>query len=526
MFLVSASIFTLLSFTLPRLATSSAAYCNNQDYESGALGLSPYQTYNAAPYNPVQINYALPPCDCPANSQVSGYFFFSPLGLGNLEMSGGLILNPDGTLVYSTADLALVGTVMRGPMRYRGKDYLTLWPVRLPLIGNGYNVLLNSSYDVVVNITTSGLSVGADLHEFLITADNTALMTAYPTTAYDLQSFNGSQDGYVLNCVVQEVDIATGKPLFTWQALDHVHPSECSTPLGTPFTGDGTAESPWDYFHTNSIQKNDDGTYLISSKHCSTLYLVDASGEIIWRMGGEKSDFTMKNGTNFTFQHHARSHGPKVISVFDDGAAGWEVDVPYPRGLLLDYDDSAMTVSLLSERLPFNRSSPSTSEGSVQVLSNGNSIVGWGSMPAYSEHDRRGDIMWSAQFAASNEVSAYRLFLQPWVGRPRTPPLMSIANSSSTENVTVYAWWNGATETTSWQLRGSSLESPLKTITLTAVNKTDFETTLTYTGPGYAYYQVVAMNGHGQTLGFSNFTGLDGTTFGKGENQTVTAHPL
>lgn len=80
MFIVSVSIFALLSFSLPRPVTSSVAYCSNQDYESGALGISPYQTYNAALYSPVQINYALPPDDCPSNNQVSGYFFFSPLG--------------------------------------------------------------------------------------------------------------------------------------------------------------------------------------------------------------------------------------------------------------------------------------------------------------------------------------------------------------------------------------------------------------------------------------------------------------
>lgn len=147
-------------------------------------------------------------------------------------------------------------------------------------------------------------------------------------------------------------------------------------------------------------------------------------------------------------------------------------------------------------------------------------------MPYYSEHDADGDIVWSAQFAASNEITAYRVFLQSWVGRPSIPPSMSIANSSSGGNVTVYAWWNGATEVTSWQLFGSTLESPLKTTTLTTVSKTDFETVLTYTGSEYAYYQVVAMNGNGQTLDFSNFTGLDGTTFGKADNQTVSAPAL
>lgn len=70
----------LYLFALTRYTEASVAYCSNLDYETGALGLSPSQTYNAAPFSPVQINYALPPVDCPANSQVEGYFFFSPEG--------------------------------------------------------------------------------------------------------------------------------------------------------------------------------------------------------------------------------------------------------------------------------------------------------------------------------------------------------------------------------------------------------------------------------------------------------------
>jgi hypothetical protein len=61
---------------------------------------------------------------------------------------------------------------------------------------------------------------------------------------------------------------------------------------------------------------------------------------------------------------------------------------------------------------------------------------------------------------------------------------------------------------------------------LANVSKTDFETTLTYFGSEYAFFQVGAMNGNEETLAFSNFTGLDGTTFGKADNQTVTAPAL
>ena len=49
----------------------------------------------------------------------------------------------------------------------------------------------------------------------------------------------------------------------------------------------------------NSIDKDDDGNYLVSSRHFHQLYKVDGtSGDLIWKMGGKDGEFTMNNGTN------------------------------------------------------------------------------------------------------------------------------------------------------------------------------------------------------------------------------------
>lgn len=147
-------------------------------------------------------------------------------------------------------------------------------------------------------------------------------------------------------------------------------------------------------------------------------------------------------------------------------------------------------------------------------------------MPYFSGHDTAGNIIWSAQFAvASSGISSYRVFLNDWTGRPSVPPSHKVTSPFS-GNITVYAWWNGATEVVSWELLGSRLLTPLKATSLSNASKTDFETTLVYSGSGYAYYQVAALNANGQVLKYSNFTALDGTTFGPADNQTVTAAPL
>ncbi|KAF5384651.1 hypothetical protein D9757_007446 [Collybiopsis confluens] len=511
--LVSASLFSTLSGFLPVLA--SVAFCRNQNYEMSDMGPNPRQTYKAAPFSPPQINYVVPPAECPFNREVEGYFFSSPLSADNEAFpisEESIIMAPDGTLVYSAFPSTEVEFTYRLEVQsFKGKDHLVVWigTFQLPGYGSGYNLLLDNTYTVVANITvTSDLKAGADLHELQITSNDTAVMTGFPIQSANLSAFGGPENGFIVNCIAQETNITTGAALFTWHVLDHVDPSESFAEIGQ--VGTGMADDPWDFFHINSIQKLDDGNYFISSRHCHTLYLVSPAGKVIWRMGGKKSDFILGPGTNFTWQHHARMHDASTISVFNNGAAEWDQDFAFSQGLLLKYDLRSMTVSLINARTPFNKTS-SLAEGSVQILDDGTSIVGWGTQPYFSQHDQRGDISWAAQFGITS--TSYRIFLHNWVGHPAYPPSAQLSNSSTFNNVTMYAWWNGATEVRAWQLLGGKSAAGAGSKKLGGpVSKVDFETTLTYDGKQgqYKFYQVEALDASGHILGHSNFTSLVG----------------
>jgi hypothetical protein len=185
--------------------------------------------------------------------------------------------------------------------QYQNKPVLAIWQGQFNAggYGSGYNLLLNETYQVVGNVTTDNLSgIGADIHEFKITTNNTALLTAYNATQFDLTSYNGSADGYILTGMYQEIDIASGASLFTWNSLDHVDPNECYVSPGST----GTEALPWDYFHINSVDKDNKGNYLVSSRHCHTAYYIDGTnGQIMWRLGGKNSSFTGE-GSEFYFQ--------------------------------------------------------------------------------------------------------------------------------------------------------------------------------------------------------------------------------
>lgn len=190
-------------------------------------------------------------------------------------------------------------TMAYSVQQYQNKPVLAIWQGQFNAggYGFGYNLLLNQSYQVVGNVTTDLAGLGADIHEFQITSNDTALLSAYNATERDLTPYGGPEDGYILDGIFQEVDIATGKGLFVWNALEHVNPSDCYVSPGST----GTEDSPWDYFHINSIEKSQ-GNYLVSSRHCHAVYYIDGTnGDILWTLGGKNSTFTGA-GSEFYFQ--------------------------------------------------------------------------------------------------------------------------------------------------------------------------------------------------------------------------------
>jgi hypothetical protein len=172
--------------------------------------------------------------------------------------------------------------------RYRGRSVLTWWEEEHTGFGQGEYLLLDSSYREVARVR-AGNGYEGDHHEFLIRSQDTALFDIYHKVPMDLSAIGGKKDATVLVGIVQEVDIESGEVLFEWHSLDHV----------------GLEESyvkPYDYFHINSIEVDDDSNLLVSARTTSTVYKIDReSGEVIWRLGGKKSDFEMGPGTRFAY---------------------------------------------------------------------------------------------------------------------------------------------------------------------------------------------------------------------------------
>ncbi|TRM57119.1 ASST-domain-containing protein [Schizophyllum amplum] len=491
----------LVLLTAPTVFTLTAAeqaYNKSVKYDSGLLGSSPTQSYVAADYTPVQLNYEVPLTDSTAAKVSPGLLFFAPSA--EAAEPGPLIIKQDGTVVWVGGATYPQATSFHVEP-YMGEDHMIIWSGDLSGVGYGWGSwhVVNTAYEEVATYTAIGLpnSTLADLHDSHIYNGDRATMTAYVTQAYDLTPYGGIKNGYILDCVVQEINITSSEILFEWHSLDHVDPSESYTkPLLTGYN----SSLPWDYFHINAIDKDASGNYLVSGRHIHTLFSVDASsGDILWRLGGKNSDFTMGTDADFSWQHDGRWRSANTISLFDNAGTIAQQDRLSSRGIVLNIDTTAMTAELVTQYLPSTKAI-SRSQGNTQVLENGNVVIGWGQEPLFGEYDSAGNQLWELRFAVSS-VQAYRTYRFDWTATPSTPPSLAVIGSDS--NRTAYAWWNGATEVATWGLYGSSDSG--ESVNLANATRIDFETPIAFEQlENYTSYTVAALDASGQVLGTSD----------------------
>jgi hypothetical protein len=374
-----------------------------------------------------------------------------------------------------------------------GKPVLTWWQGYIPPqgFGVGEEIIDNTSYAQIGRVH-AGNGYKADLHDFHITPQGTALLTVFNPIACNLSEIGGPAGGDVTDSGFQELDLRTGLVRREWHSLDHVGLGESySAPEGS------RAEWPYDYFHINSLDELPAaGTTLISARNTWALYeLNSATGQLALRVGGKRSEVKQLNGAATAFQHDATALSNGTITVFDNGA------VPkihsQSRAIVVSLETKSRTDTLLAR---YEHPSPALSAGSqgnVQTLANGDLFVGWGSQPYFSEFSPDGHVLYDAHMRGSYE--SYRAYRFPWSATPGGRPAIA-ASASKGGPVTVYASWNGATEIASWRVFAGP--SPAKLALVASAAKNGFETAIT-TPSAERYVGVEAVDAGGKALGTS-----------------------
>lgn len=418
----------------------------------------------------------------PTGQPGAGYVAVTPAGPMLVDNSGEPVwIQP---VQHASANLRV--------QQFQGRPVLTWWQGTLKPVGGGIvsqsgkYVVLDGNYQTIMTVRARKGLV-ADLHDFLIDEHGVAYFTVYRRTTADLRSLGGPKKGPVLDATIQGVDLETGELVFDWSSLEHIGFDESYSPYKK-------GDTIYDPYHLNSVSTTPDGKLLFSARNTWTLYKIEPStGKILWRLGGKKSDFALGKDVRFAWQHHATAHTGNVITVFDDEAGPPEAK--QSRGLVLSFDDTAMTVTVAAQYFHPNKSILTGSQGSVQFLENGDVFVGWGAKPYYTEYQSDGTPVLDGKFATGH---SYRAFRFPWTGTPTSRPAVAAARENG--RTTVYASWNGSTETASWVALGGPKPGLLKPVGAAA--RSGFETSIPVRGNA-TYVAARALDSNGDILAVS-----------------------
>jgi hypothetical protein len=363
------------------------------------------------------------------------------------------------------------------PIVHRGRPALWWWEgVITDGLGDGEFVIIDDRYREIARIRA--MARPADLHDLAFTRDGDALLFAL-----DHVSVGGQP---IVDYLIQQIEIATGRLVWEWRASDHIALEEM---VEAP-----PADHPWDFVHFNSIDVDPDGDLLVSARHTDALYLISRrTGDIIWRLGGTRSDLRLSENAVFHRQHFARFQPDGTISLFDNATSDPDDSTSVPRGLVLRLDEAAGVAELVAELKP-PRPVNASSQGNLHLDPDGIATIGWGSANLFTVYDADGSIILDGSMPPG--FTSYRAFRHGWRGRPMDVPI-AVTGLDDQGVPTLWVSWNGATDVAGWRLMSGDHAGSLRGVV--EVPRSGFETAipLPVTGPVFA---VAALDVRGREL--------------------------
>ena len=218
-------------------------------------------------------------------------------------------------------------------------------------------------------------SVRTDAHELWVFEDGSTLQSIRGNRLEDLSGIGGLVEGRVSATGVQERD-ANGVVTAEWTAFDSID----LTLLPVDVLAQLNDEEPFWAAHINSVEPVDGG-WILSLRSPGEVVRVDrSSGDVVWRLGGPRSDFTFVDDPRGGFfgQHSARWLGDDQLALFDNRINFDSVPVGHARMVVYQLDFDAMTASLILSHEAAGAGGADFA-GLVTRLPNGDFIVGWGS---------------------------------------------------------------------------------------------------------------------------------------------------
>jgi len=161
-----------------------------------------------------------------------------------------------------------------------------------------------------------------------------------------------------------------------------------------------------------------------------------------------------------------------------------------------------MTATLIQELVDPDDTIYAVSQGNMEVLPSGHTVLGYGSVPTMKEFDAAGNVVLSVSWGAAKAVQSYRDTKAEWVGRPSASP--NVFACKGENGTDVYMSWNGATQHKTWTVFGDVVNGILSEIL--SVEKNGFETRAS-TKQELSFVKVEA-SAEGEETGVSDVVGV------------------
>ena len=222
----------------------------------------------------------------------------------------------------------------------------------------GYEMVCDSNLNILDSVKL--LSFGSidanlqnklDVHEFILLGDKHYIYETYykefPNNIPD--SLHPAAGVKVAACIIQEV--LNGEVVFQWDGTQY--PELYSASQENNNFSDST--TLLDYMHLNSICVDSlDNNLVVSFRNLNEIVKLDRqSGQIIWRLGGNHSDFALSPDQVFLRQHYPRLiENGKTLILLDNGHDSIRA---YSRILEFQLNQSVKTInSFKSFTIPDN----------------------------------------------------------------------------------------------------------------------------------------------------------------------------
>ena len=323
-----------------------------------------------------------------------------------LAPSSLVIAKKDGTVVWKRTATGGASFANFRTQRYQGRTVLTWWEGSgADGHGVGADYIATTSGRVIKKVTLpNGFS--PDAHEFRLTSDGRAFLTAYQLKTGDLRSIGGPASGNYFDSYAFVINVATGRVLQRWDAARHIPIGNATYTQPLP-PSDLAAPIVYDPFHINSIALDPHGNLVLSFRDLSAVYDINpTTGAINWILGGKHPTLRAGRGVQFGYQHDAEFINSSTLQLFNDNASG-PLKADGPSSVERIKINTVTKTATLVSNWTHPQGITAWAMGNAQLLPNGDTFVSWGTAPRFSEFSPTGRLVYDA----SLPTGSYRAYL-------------------------------------------------------------------------------------------------------------------